>query len=217
MNIFHDRAHQGVDSIAARAGLSVYWSGIDTDIQTFCKSCENCQKIASSQQKEPMIFTQLPAYPFQQVAADLFSANNTIYLAFACRLTGWLEIAHFPFNTTLTNIIKVLLELFQRFGIPEEISLDGGPNLDSKETLLFLSTWGVTCRLSSAYYPQSNGRAEAAVKTCKCIICGNTGSRGTLNTDSITRALLQYRHTQSKVLTPLLLSWRWAVTSEILF
>ena len=59
----------------------------------------------------------------------------------------------------------------------------------------FLKNWGVTARLSSTQYPQSNGRAEAAVKTAKRIIKTNTGSGGTLDTDKASLALLQYLNT----------------------
>ena len=89
-------------------------------------------------------------------------------------------------------------EFFHRFGIPEEISMDGGPNLDSKAVLSFLNNWGVRRRLSSAYYPQSNGRAEAAVKTAKRIISDNTGTKGNINTDKSARSQLLYRNTPIK-------------------
>ena len=50
-------------------------------------------------------------------------------------------------------------------------------------------------RISSAYYPQSNGRAEAAVKAAKRLLMMNTGPGGSLNTDRVSAALLQYLNT----------------------
>ena len=49
-------------------------------------------------------------------------------------------------------------------------------------------------RLSSVAYPQSNGRAELAVKTVKRIANGNTGLKVPWTTTS-SRAILQYRNT----------------------
>ena len=59
----------------------------------------------------------------------------------------------------------------------------------------WLDSWGVKARVSSAYYPQSNGRAEAGVKSLKRLLKGNVGPRGSLNNDDVARALLQYRNT----------------------
>ena len=50
-------------------------------------------------------------------------------------------------------------------------------------------------RLTSAYYPQSNGRAEVTVKSLKRLLMRNTGPKGTINTDKIAKALLQHRNT----------------------
>jgi hypothetical protein len=52
----------------------------------------------------------------------------------------------------------------------------------------------VFLRLSSAYYPRSNKRAEVAVKSVKRMIMNKTGPAGTLHTDKIARALLQHRN-----------------------
>ena len=114
-------------------------------------------------------------------------------MAFACRLTGWLEIASLKSSTKSSDVIKVLREWFHRLGIPEETSLDGEPNLDPREFLDFMKKWGIVRRLSSAYYPQSNGRAEVVVKTAKRIPREHIGGN-----DKIARALLAYRSTPLK-------------------
>ncbi len=191
-------AHQGEEAILARARSSVYWPKITDDIKESCAACTDCREIAPSQVKEPLIISAPPEYPFQKVAADMFSKNVSAYMAFACRLTGWLEVAHFPRSTVSKEIIKVFRDLFSRFGVPEEMSLDGGKNLDSRETLTFLESMGTSRRLSSSYYPQSNGRAEAAVRTAKRILTSNTGPRGSLDTDEVSKALMQYRNTPLK-------------------
>ena len=120
--------------------------------------------------------------------------NNAAYLVYACRLTGWLEIACFSGSTVSNDNIKVFRELFHCFGVPEEISLDDGPNLDAKATLAFLNLWGVQRRLSSAYYPQSNVGLRRPLKTAKHILSGNTSFKGNLNTDTLMKALMQYRN-----------------------
>ena len=47
-------------------------------------------------------------------------------------------------------------------------------------------------RLSSAYYPQFNGRAKCAVKAAKKIVYGNTTSNGNLDTDKFLQATFTY-------------------------
>ena len=80
----------------------------------------------------------------------------------------------------------------QRWGVAEEILVDGGPNLSSKETKNWLQNWRASCRSTSVYYPQSNGHTEVAVKPLKQSRRGNTRSKRTINTDKIAKALLQH-------------------------
>ena len=94
-----------------------------------------------------------------------------------------------------TSDCNHLRHWFCTFGAPQELSSDGGPPFDSEEYHHFLLNWGVTKRQSSAYYPQSNGRADLAVKTAKRILTTNTDGSGSLNHDKVAGALLTYHNT----------------------
>ena len=76
-----------------------------------------------------------------------------------------------------------------------EIASDGGPEFKASLTSEFLIRWGIHHRMSSAYFPQSNGRAEVAVKTAKRLLLSNLSPSGSLNTDKFLRAILQLRNT----------------------
>ena len=187
--------HQGLDSMLRRARQSVYWPGIAGDLEHERAGCQTCEEHTPSQQQEPMIMTPPPEYPFQQVVADLFQVNGRTYLAFVDRLTGWVEVAHLHNGATSGNLIKIFRRYFTRWGAPEELSTDGGTNLSSEEMKSFLKKWGVASRISSALYPQSNGRAEAGVKVAKRIVGDHIGPGGSLDVDQVAKALLQYCNT----------------------
>ena len=75
---------------------------------------------------------------------------------------------------------------------------DGGLEFVAEETNDFFRRWGVRHKLSSAYFPQSNGRAEVAVKSTKRLLENNIGPGGDLNTDDVVCALLQQRNTPDR-------------------
>ena len=75
-------------------------------------------------------------------------------------------------GSTSANLISALRTQFEAMGVPEELSCDRGTNLTSSEITTWLKGWGVKLRTSSARYPQSNGRAECAVKAAKKLVTG---------------------------------------------
>ena len=147
-------------------------------------------KLAPTQPPHPL---RHPAYPFSDICADFFEHSSHSYLVVVDRYTNWLSLFKLSQDTS-TNIIKVLREYFTTCGATQSISTDGDKNFTSRELETWLQRWDVHHRLSSAYYPRSNKRAEVAVKSGKRMIMDNTGPAGTLHTDKIARALLQHRN-----------------------
>ena len=192
------QAHQGVSSMLANARERFFWPGLDAAVRNYRLQCRQCNEQAPSQHNEPPTDRPQPEFPFQQVATDLFKLSGFQYLVYVDGYSGWIEVA----NLTTTNfraIEKVFLMYFALFGVIEEISSDGGPPFDAHDYIAFLQKWNIKRRLSSAYYPQSNGRAEAGVKTAKRILLGNVNpATGKLDNDEAVKALLTHRNTPSQ-------------------
>ena len=67
-------------------------------------------------------------------------------------------------GSTSSKTIRVLRELFARFGCPELLVSDNGPQFTSSDFEEFLATAGVRHINTAPYHPQSNGAAERNVK-----------------------------------------------------
>ena len=97
-------------------------------------------------------------------------------------------------DTTAQKLTDALRDHFCRTAVPDILWSDGGPQFTSAKLSNFLTTWGTTHIVSSPHYPQSNGKAEAAVKSMKKIISAAWKGRS-INWDTLSRSLLQYRNT----------------------
>ena len=191
-------AHQGVSSMELRAQSIVFWPGMTRDIHEIRAKCRICNRNAPSQAPTPSEPAEPPSTPFEQVFADFFDFGGHHYLVIGDRLSGWSEIFATPSGSHYSGargLIACLRSFFSTFGVPQELSSDGGPEFTASATREFLQRWGVHHRVSSAYFPQSNGRAEVAVKSAKRLLRSNVGPTGTLDNDKLLRALLQLRNT----------------------
>merc|ERR1712106_404323 len=188
--------HQGCTGMNNRIEQAVFWPQITIDVLRRRHECISRIRDAPSQPAGTPVAPPSPAYPFQMVVADYFSLEGKNYLVVGDRYSGWLSIHEAGAGEfDGAAMVKVLREQFCNFNIPEELATDGGPQMMSEDVQGCLTRWGVKHRLSSAYFPHSNSRAELAVKAGKRLLRDNVSRYGSLATDKVMRALMQYRNT----------------------
>ena len=119
---------------------------------------------------------------------DLFEFENQTYLITVDCFSRWIEIDLLT-KTTTRAVINKLGEHFSRFGVPEVIRSDGGPQFVSHEFENFCRSFEIHHSRSAPYHPQGNGAAERAVQTAKRLV----------KTKNLTEALKDYRSTALEV------------------
>ena len=186
--------HQGATKMRERAKLSFYWPRLDADIEAAALSCASCQATLPSLPKEPLRERQQATRAFEAVHADFFSFGAKHYLVYVDEYSGWPSLDSFGTSATSTALINVLRNRFCQKSVPVRLYTDGGPQFRSEAVASFLKAWGVEHVVSSPHFPQSNGLAEAAVKSLKKIVRGACRNN-VVDWDKVSRGLLLYCNT----------------------
>ena len=177
-----------------RARQLVFWPDLNQSILQCRAQCTTCTKTAPSQPAAPPTPLPEPEYPFQYVVSDFFEHAGCNYFLFCDRYSNWLSVYRSKKSTTAA-VITQLRSYISTFGVMDELGTDRGSVYTSSEFRSFLNCFGIRHRVSSAYNPHSNQRAEGAVKAAKRLIRDNTGPDGSLDTNSFLAALLMHRNT----------------------
>ena len=186
--------HQGASKMRQRARLSVYWPGMDADITNIASSCSSCISHLPSLPAEPLRPHPPATRAFEQVHADLGEDDGRHFLVIVDSFSGWPHVVMFDDKrTNAYRLINATRDFFTSTGaIPIRIWTDNQP-FQAAEFQDFLKRFGVAWGSSSPHYAQSNGRAEAEIKTMKSLVTGSK-TNGKWDADKMAQALLLFRN-----------------------
>ena len=186
--------HQGASKMRQRARLSLYWPHMDTDIANAAATCEECVSQLPSLPAEPLQPHKPATRPFEILHADLGEVDGRHFLVIVDQFSGWPAVTMYTDkHTTARRLINSFRTFFMDIGgAPVKIFADNSP-FKAAELQAFLRDWGVAFGSSSPHYHQSNGRAEAAIKSMNKLVIGSrTG--GQPDPDKLAKAILLFRN-----------------------
>jgi hypothetical protein len=122
----HTDGHFSLHKSRQIVAETVWWPSITTELKMFIDRCEFCQKFKPRNRAEPMRATVLPERPWMRLGADLMQLDDKMYLIVLDYFSRWIEIEYLERPDSQTVVDK-FSNMFSKFGIPEILGTDGGP------------------------------------------------------------------------------------------
>eukprot|EP00057_Strongylocentrotus_purpuratus_P007302 XP_011661776.1 PREDICTED: uncharacterized protein K02A2.6-like [Strongylocentrotus purpuratus] len=183
-------SHLGVDACVRRARDVLFWPGMQSEVKEKVTQCSTCNAFQPKQQKEPMMSHDIPSRPWSIVSQDLFTFQNEDYLITVDHYSDYWEIDKITGDTRAPVVVACTKGHFARYGRPDKVITDNGPQFVAKDYAQFVAEWEVEHLTSSPLYAQSNGKAESAVKIAKTLL-----KKATKQGEDVQLAILDWRNT----------------------
>ena len=190
------QSHQGIEKTKRLARESIFWPGMNSQIEQLVSTCPTCLHHANSNQREPLQPHDIPRRPWQKIGTDLFDWNGKPHLIVADYYSRYPEVAELR-DTKATTVIQNTKSFFSRHGIPETVISDNGPQYSSAEYKHFANQYNFAHTTISPKYPQSGGLHEKTVQTVK-----HTLEKCRVTQQDPYLALRGYRNTSIDGVTP---------------
>ena len=179
----HTLAHPGIRATKHLMSARWVWAGMAADVTRWCQDCQFCQRAKVT--KQPRAAVQaipIPTRRFSHIHIDLVvplprspeGANHLFTMM--DRSSRWLEAIPLTSTDTATITAAFVSGWVARFGVPDHLTLDRGPQFCSALWLELSRRWGITHHLTTAYHPQANGMVERAHRQLKGALRARTAA-----------------------------------------
>ena len=131
MAVVHS-THIGIEGCLRQARESLYWPRMSKELREYVAKCDICLLHQTAQQKEPLMQHEVVAQPWSKIGADLCELNSRTLFVICDYYSNYIEIAKLS-SVTSHSIIKEMKAVFARYGIPDIVVTDNGPQFASAE------------------------------------------------------------------------------------
>ena len=164
--------HAGILATTRSVRLSYWWPGMATFIKNYVAGCVICQQFKV--QTHP---TKPSLYPIPSTSNRLFGAlgmdfmtdlpisdnrMDSIMVVVDHGLTkGVILVPTTKIGLTAEHTAKLFINnVYSRFGLPDSIITNQGPQFNSQFWQELCKTLGIKSKLTTAFHPQANGGTE---------------------------------------------------------
>jgi len=157
------RCHPGMSTMKNILRQGLWWPNMDREVESFVKSCPECQVIKADSHPPPITLTDLPNNPWDYVSIDFATLSDVLHwkaLVFTDNYSRFLVAV--PIERTDGEAVKaVLKKVFNTYYVPKTIKADNGPPFNSVELQTWLQeVWGVKLIHCTPLNPTENGLVE---------------------------------------------------------
>jgi len=162
----HNLSHPGVNASVKFISSKFVWHGLAKQVRLWARNCLECQRSKVHRHvRSPLQAFDLPESRFNHIHIDLVgplpsSEGYTHILTIVDRFTRWPEAIPIQKTDTSSCAKAFILNWVSRFGIPEHITSDRGPQFVSHLWSNIAEFLGIKLHPTTAYHPQANGMVE---------------------------------------------------------
>ena len=158
--------HMDFQRTLARVEAKYYWEGMFSEVKRYCESCEDCyRKKPSRNRKQGELESIVVSEPWNTIGLDFIGPIKTtknlnrFVIVLRDYATGWTE-ARATRDATAETTIDFIVDMINRYGVPEKIISDNATNFTSKANELLAQKLGVHHITITPYNPSANGQVE---------------------------------------------------------
>jgi hypothetical protein len=148
-----------------------WWPGMRTFVKKYVQGCGTCQQFKIDRSPSKPAFQPVEGAkttrPFANCSMDLITdlppadGYDSILVVVDQGLTKGIILIPTTKTVTANETGQLILDnLYRRFGLPDKIISDRGPNFAAQSFRELLKLLGVRSSLTTAYHPQSDGATE---------------------------------------------------------
>ena len=156
LKVIHE-GHLGLNKCKLHDKETVYWPGLNDQLEKLVLNCELCLKYSHSKCKqEPSLSLgqELPLYPWTKLVKDIFHFEEAFYLL-VVDYTSRFQVVHKLTSMTGWHIANQCKLIFSEYGWPETLVSDNGPCSTAEVFINLMRGYNVHYITSSPHYPQS--------------------------------------------------------------